>query len=163
MPGRAVQYYDVAGYLVGRPAGAFTLFITIVSLMSTSEHLSHFPHYYLYSCTSLSTSHASLPVLPENWHCQVKAAQGSTGLCMCVQNEVISCHGQVQGHDAHSMVLSLTVCLRYCPDYSHLDGLLLYRHRGEQAVSPPSPLTHASKDCVQRFDPSREAYFSALE
>ena len=39
MPGRAVQYYDVAGYLVGRPAGAFTLFITIVSLMSTSEHL----------------------------------------------------------------------------------------------------------------------------
>ena len=38
MAGRAVQYYDVAGYLVGRPAGAFTLFITIVSLVSTSEH-----------------------------------------------------------------------------------------------------------------------------
>ena len=36
--GRAVQYYDVAGYLVGRPAGAFTLFITIVSLVSTSKH-----------------------------------------------------------------------------------------------------------------------------
>ncbi|CAL5229390.1 g12708 [Coccomyxa viridis] len=34
--GRAVQYYDVAGYLVGRPAGAFTLFITVVSLVSTS-------------------------------------------------------------------------------------------------------------------------------
>ena len=36
MPGRAVQYYDVAGYLVGRPAGAFTLLVTVVSLMSTS-------------------------------------------------------------------------------------------------------------------------------
>jgi len=37
VPGRAVQYYDVAGYLVGRWAGAFTLLITIISLLSTSK------------------------------------------------------------------------------------------------------------------------------
>ena len=36
VPGRAVQYYDVAGYLVGRWAGAFTLLITVISLFSTS-------------------------------------------------------------------------------------------------------------------------------
>ena len=36
MPRRAVQYYDVAGYLVGRWAGAFTLLITVISLFSTS-------------------------------------------------------------------------------------------------------------------------------
>ena len=36
MPGRAVQYYDVASYLVGRWACAFTLLITVISLFSTS-------------------------------------------------------------------------------------------------------------------------------
>ena len=36
VPGRAVQYYDVAGYLVGNWAGAFTLLITVISLFSTS-------------------------------------------------------------------------------------------------------------------------------
>ena len=36
VPGRVVQYYDVAGYLVGRWAGAFTLLITVISLFSTS-------------------------------------------------------------------------------------------------------------------------------
>ena len=36
MKGRSVQYYDVAGYLVGRWAGYFTLLITVISLCSTS-------------------------------------------------------------------------------------------------------------------------------
>ena len=57
VPGRAVQYYDVAGYLVGRPAGAFTLFITIISLMSTSKH----PSLLMHSSEQLCPMPASTP------------------------------------------------------------------------------------------------------
>lgn len=60
MAGRAVQYYDVAGYLVGRPAGAFTLFITVVSLVSTSEHIRflsrHFTAFIHITCKALLES-----------------------------------------------------------------------------------------------------------
>lgn len=39
VPGRAVQYFEVAGHLVGKWAGAFTLLITVISLISTSAPL----------------------------------------------------------------------------------------------------------------------------